>query len=66
MLIADAEVGKLMVAKAERGMLMAEAEAGKLMVAEANTKTNGKCVIVLLILLPISTQLIKYFPISLD
>jgi len=42
LLIADAEVGKLMVAKAERGMLMAEAEAGKLMVAEANTKTNGK------------------------
>ena len=42
---------------AERGK-MAETEAGKVMV--------GKCVIVLLILLPISTQLIHYFPISLS
>ena len=47
-----------MVAEAERGMRMAEAEVGKVMV--------GKCVIVLLILFPISTQLVHYFPISLS
>ena len=34
-LMGEAERGKVMVARAERGMLMAEADAGKLMVAEA-------------------------------
>ena len=52
------EQGKLNIRGqvAERGK-MAETEAGKVMV--------GKCVIVLLILSPILTQLIHYFPISL-